>query len=172
VTRPGGDRGTARTVLLLALVGVFLVVVYGGSVLLSTTRDRPDQFDGDTVPTAAARACRTLVGALATLPPLPGSATPMQRADRAVTQDAAVRRLVADVGTVGPDALRKDSPGEQWLADWTRLADGRDAAAAQLRAGRPATWAVPVEDEHPISDRMGAVGVPECAVPRALTSLP
>lgn len=161
--------GSTRTAVLLVGVAVATVGVYVAMFSLDTTKDRPDTLDVAPVPGVAAAACSRLHTTLDPLPRL-GPAAPLPaRLDRLAVQDAAVRALVTQVRAVGAPALRKDVPAEQWLADWTTLADARKAYAA---AGATGAFVPPAADGHPLTERMGAVGVSACTVPDALSAAP
>lgn len=157
------------TTALLVLVGVATVGVYVSFFLLDTAKDRPDTLDVDPVRSVASTACTRLRADLDALPALPPTATTQERLDRLAVQDAAVRGLVQEVRAVGEPALRADVPAEQWLADWTTVADARRAYA---EAGATGSFTAPSADGRPLADRMGRVGVPACAVPVALTVAP
>ncbi len=160
---------STRTALLLGVVAVATVGVYVTAFALDTTKDRPDTLDVEPVRGAASTACARLRADLDALPPLAPGASQPERLERLAVQNRSVRDLVTSVRAVGESALRKDVPAEQWLSDWTALADARLAYAA---AGATGPFAPPVQDGRPITDRMGMVGVATCAVPQALTVAP
>jgi hypothetical protein len=143
---------SVRTAVLLGAVTVGTLAVYVGIFVIDTTKDRPDTLDVQPVKGVAAQACTTLRVDLDALPPLPADASPQQRQDRLAAQDRAVRTLVTTVQAVGEPALRKDVPAKEWLGDWTTIADARRA--------------------YPLTERMNAVGLPECVVPASLTTAP
>jgi len=160
---------STRTALLLGVVAVATVGVYVTAFALDTTRDRPDTLDVGPVPGAAASACARLRVSLDALPPLAPGSPQADRLARLAVQDRAVRDLVTSVRAVGEPALLKDVPSEQWLSDWTALADARLAYTA---AGATGPFSPPMQDGRPVTDRMGMVGVSACSVPQALTVAP
>lgn len=158
-----------RTAVLLTVVAAATVGVYVAAFSLSTTKDRPDTLDVQPVKGVAATACTRLRSDLDALPRLPPGAPLQDRLDRLAVQDHAIQALVTKVRAVGEPALRKDVPAEQWLADWTTLADARRSYA---EAGATGPFVPPAADGHPLSQRMSAVGLAACAVPDALTVAP
>ena len=160
---------STRSRLLLVLVAVATVGAYVVMFVLSTTSDAPDRLDVDPVPGAASRACTQLRADLDALPPLPAGATQSERQERLRVEDAAVRRLVDDVRRLGEPALRADLPAEDWLSDWTTLADARDAYAA---SGATGPFTPPLVEGRPVNERMGRIGLDACVVPTALTTAP
>ena len=157
----------ARTKVLLLGTGVFTIAVYVTAFALSTTKDRPDEFDSEALERATSSACASLRVDVDALPPLPAGAPEQARLGRLEEQDRLVRRFVAQVEAVGPAALDADVPGREWLGDWDRLADARQAYAAQ---GATGPFVVPMADGEPITRRMARVGVPACVVPNGLTA--
>jgi len=161
--------GSTRTAVLLVGVAVATVGVYAAMFSLDTTKDRPDTLDVQPVKGVAAAACTRLHTTLDPLPRLAAAAPLQARLDRLAVQDAAVRALVTQVREVGEPALRKDVPAEQWLSDWTTLADVRRAYAA---GGATGVFVSPSADGHALTERMGAVGISACKVPDALSAAP
>ncbi|HEU0102123.1 MAG TPA: hypothetical protein VFR07_07345 [Mycobacteriales bacterium] len=160
---------SARNTVLLLAAAAGTVAVYVSIFFIDTTRDNRATLDNEPVKGVATKACTALRLELDALPPLPADATEQQRQDRIAAQDRAVRTLIGTVQAVGEPALRKDVPAAEWLADWATLADARQAYAA---AGAAGPFSVPVAEGRPLSDRMGAVGLPGCLVPVSLTTAP
>jgi len=158
-----------RTKALLVLVAAGTIAVYATAFALSTTNDRPDQIDTDAVVQVATDACIRLRLGVDSLPPPAPQAPLAARRDRVAEQSRLVARLVADVRAVGRPALDADVPTEQWLGDWTALAQAREA---YVDGGAVGTFSVPVQDGRPISDRMDAIGVDACRVPDGLKASP
>ena len=165
------DRpGLSWRVRLLMIVALLATIgIYGGSVLLSTTRDRVDQIDTKAVESAATAACTTLRVELDALPPLPTTASDDERDARIRLQAAALERFTDRVERVGPRALDQDVPTRTWLGDWAGLLQARQDFAA---TGFTGAFAVPVEDGQPITRRMDAIGVDACRVPQSLLDSP
>ncbi len=161
--------GSRTSTLLLVAVGIATVGAYVTMFLLDTTRDRPDTLDLEPTRDAASVACTTLRTGLDNLPVLAPTASQADRLARLQVQQDAVAELVRTVRAVGPDALARDVPAEQWLADWAALAQAREAYAA---AGATGPFSPPVADGRPISDRMTRIGVPACVVPQSLLVAP
>lgn len=158
-----------RTALLLVLVAAGTVAVYVTAFMLDTTRDDQATLDVEPVRGAAERACTMLRADLDALPPLPAGSSAADRLARLDVQDREIVTLISSVRSVGVEALRKDVPVDEWLADWTALADARRAYAA---AGAVGPWSPPVVDGRLLTERMGRIGVPACVVPTSLTVAP
>lgn len=159
---------SVRTALLLTAVTIGTLGVYVGIFVIDTTRDNPATLDVSPVKGVAANACTQLRLELDALPPLPDDATAQQRRDRVAAQDAPVRTLISTVRALGPAALAKDVPAQEWLTDWATVADARQAWAA---AGATGPFTAPAADGHPLAQRMGdALG--DCVVPVQLTTAP
>ncbi len=154
---------------LVVLAGVATVGSYVGMILISTTRDRVDHLDVEPVKSVAAAACTELRTAVDALPPLPPTAATAERQARVAEQGRLVDRLVEQVSAVGPEALAKDVPAQEWLGDWTTLQAARQSWAD---AGATGAVPVPVADGRPLADRMGRVGVASCLVPTPLLTAP
>lgn len=157
------------TAVLLGLVAAATVGTYVFAFTLDTTKDRPDTLDVEPTKGVATSACNALQVGVSALPPLPDGAPAPARLERLAQQDALMRTLVSTVRAVGDEALGKDVPAREWLADWTALADARSAYAA---AGATGTFTVPQEDGRAITERMDRIGIASCAVPSALTGTP
>ncbi len=152
--------------MLLALVAVLVVVVYAGSFLLFTTKDRVDQLDSQALRDVAGPACTDLRLAVDALPTLPADASRADRLARVGEQRVLVDAFVDRVQQVGVEALDADEPARSWLADWQTLVDSRERWARDAMS----PYAVPEQDGQPITRRMNAIGVDACAVPVGLTS--
>lgn len=161
------------TAVVLVAVGLATVGVYVAAFTLDTTKDRPDTLDVEPVPGVAATACSRMRADLQALPPLGGQPTQQARLDRIAAEDRLVRTMITQIRAVGAPALAKDVPAEQWLGDWTTLADARTAFAA---AGATGAFVLPTATDGktvlPITDRMDRIGVPACSVPAPLTVAP
>lgn len=154
---------------LVVLTGFATVGAYASMLLLSTTQDRPDHLDVEPVKGVAAAACTELRTAVDALPPLAPTASAADRRVRVEEQGRLVGRLVEQVRAVGPEALARDVPVQEWLGDWATLGSVRQAWA---EAGATGPVPVPVAEGRPLADRMGRVGVASCRVPTALTTAP
>lgn len=167
---PGQRPGLSWRVRLLLLAGLIgVLAIYGGSVLLSTTRDRVDQIDTAPVEAAAVAACTALRVNLDARPAMPPAPSDGQRSARVDDDAALVTSFVEQVQRAGDAALDADAPARVWLADWQMLIDARRAFAA---SGFVGTFSVPVADGQPITRRMNDIGVDACQVPRSLVDSP
>lgn len=158
-----------RTKLLLALSALALGAVYVLAVVLFSTKDRVDQLDSDALKAVAGPACLTLRGTIDAMPVLPPGTSNADRSARVDEQAAAVERFVAQVRTVGPQALADDSPAESWLADWESLIRIRKEVAASDFA---LPFQIPMGGDDLVTRRMNDIGIDACQVPMGLTTAP
>lgn len=147
------------TIVLLLFIGVMGALWVVGPLVFAG-RDDPTAIDNKAVRTNVLAACTQLRADLAALPA--GVAT----ADRAEAENRAVDQFVGRVRSLGPDALKRDAPVEQWLADWEQI------VAARRQAVREGTrFTTPAAGGAPINIRMYALvrsGLGKCDVPPAL----
>jgi hypothetical protein len=152
-------RSKRVTILVLLLMGVMGSLWVIGPIVFSG-RDDPTAIDSKKVRPTVASACTQLRSDLSALPA--GLAT----ADRAEAENRAAERLVATVRSLGPDTLAKDSPVEQWLADWELIVATRRQAVRDGKRFNP-----PVTNGAPVNVRMYSLirsGLEKCDVPPAL----
>ena len=125
------------------------VIVAAGTLLLGglwaigpyvfAGHDDPSVIDSRPVHDTALAACTELRARLAGLP---AGGDPE-------AENRAVEAMVSRIRALGPAALAKDVPVEQWLGDWERLVAARRQAVA---GGTP--FSVPRIDGEPINLRM------------------
>ena len=152
---------TDRKVLiaLLLFIGVMGALWVFGPIVFAG-RDDPTAIDNKVVRKTVLAACTQLRADLAAVP----AGTPP--AERAEAENRAVGQLVGRVRALGPDALAKDVPVEQWLGDWEQIVAARRQA---VREGKH--FATPIAGGAPINVRMFALvrsGLEKCDVPRPL----
>ena len=160
---PAPDTARSKRVTILVLVFMGLVGslwVIGPIVFAS--RDDPTAIDSKAVRPTVADACQQLRSDLSAMPAGTGIA------ERAEAENRAAEHLVATVRALGPDPLAKDSPVDQWLADWELIVATRRQA---MRDGKH--FAAPVVNGAPVQVRMFSLirsGLEKCDVPAALLS--
>lgn len=156
-TTPGRNRRiTLLVIVLMGLVGSLWVI----GPLVFAGHDDPTAIDNKVVRKTVLAACTQLRADLAAVP----AGTPP--AERAEAENRAVGQLVGRVRALGPDALAKDVPVEQWLGDWEQIVAARRQA---VREGK--RFATPIAGGAPINVRMFALvrsGLETCDVPRPL----
>ena len=155
------DRARSKrvTILVLVLMGLMGSLWVIGPIVFSG-RDDPTAIDSKKVRPTVASACAQLRSDLSALP------ASMGVAERAEAENRAAEQLVAKVRGLGPDTLSKDTPVEQWLADWELIVATRRQA---VRNGK--RFAPPVEGGAPVNVRMYSLirsGLEKCDVPPAL----
>ena len=155
----GVARSKRVTILVLLFMGVLGSLWVIGPIVFAS-RDDPTAIDNKKVRPTVASACTQLRSDLSALP------AEMAPAERAEAENRAVEQLVAMVRGLGADTLAKDSPVDQWLADWEQIvADRRQA----VRDGKP--FATRIANGAPINVRMYSLirsGLEKCDVPVAL----
>jgi hypothetical protein len=154
--RARSKRVTILVLLLMGLMGSLWVI---GPIVFSG-RDDPTAIDSKKVRPTVASACTQLRSDLSALP------AGMAAAERAEAENRAVEQLLAKVRGLGPDTLAKDSPVDQWLADWELIVATRRHAVRDGKRFTP-----PVTNGAPVNVRMYALirsGLEKCDVPAAL----
>ena len=152
-------RAKRVTILVLVLMGLMGSLWVIGPFVFAG-RDDPTAIDSKAVRPTVAAACAQLRTDLSAVP------AGMAPAERAEAENRAVEQLLARVRALGPDTLAKDSPVEQWLADWEQIVAARQQA---VREGK--RFATPVANNAPVNVRMFALirsGLGNCDVPPAL----
>jgi len=102
---------------------------------------------------------------------LPIHGTPRRQAQTIARQNVAIEDMVDDIRSVGQDTLASDPPTDEWLADWDRLVDAREAYAEEVLDGAFAQLKVPTDDRGADIDiRMDDVFLDSstCMVPEVL----
>lgn len=156
-------------VLTLGIAGTFVAGFYA-----YVTHDNIEFMD-DKVGAAAATACARLDAELSRLPAVQADTSKQAKVERLQREAQLMRQLTGEVRRVGQSALADDVPSEDWLRDWSSLADARVAYAAQLAAGTvDADFVEPrTSDGYPISGRMKDTAPDACrVVDRVRRSLP
>jgi hypothetical protein len=152
-------RSKRITILVLVLMGLMGSLWVIGPIVFSG-RDDPTAIDSKAVRPTVSSACRQLRSDLSALP------AGLAPAERAEAENRAAEQLVARVRALGPDTLAKDSPVDQWLADWELIVATRRQAVREGKAFAP-----PVANGAPVNVRMYSLirsGLEKCDVPPAL----
>ena len=156
---PKSAPGRKVTLIVMVLTGVVASLWVIGPMVFAG-QDDPTAIDYKPVRRAVSDACTRLHADLAVIPA--GMAAP----DRAEAQNQAVGQLVARIRSLGPDALAKDEPIEQWLGDWEHIVATRRQA---LREGK--RFVTPSAGGVPVNIRMFELirsGLSKCDVPPVL----
>ena len=135
----------AATIAIIALV--VSLVVAGGS-------DLPASLDDPEVIDAVDAGCSTLA---AGVEPVSVDGLAVDRPNRIEAQTAVVRDVLATWRELDADLRASDEPFDDWLDDWDRLVEARDAYVAELQSNPNALFEEPSVDGDPISERMDAV---------------
>src|SRR5687768_1332010 len=77
---------------------------------------------------------------------MPVQGDPSRQAQIIAEQNVAIDEMVAGIRSVGPNVLKDDPPTEEWLADWGRLVDAREAYADDILDGSRPYLDVPTDD--------------------------
>jgi hypothetical protein len=152
-------RSKRVTILVLVAMGLMGSLWVIGPIVFAG-RDDPTAIDSKKVRPTVSAACTQLRSDLA------GLSAGMAPAERAEAENRAVEQLVGTVRALGPDTLAKDSPVDQWLADWELIVATRRQA---VREGK--RFASPVANGAPVNVRMYSLirsGLEKCDVPPAL----
>jgi hypothetical protein len=159
--QPEADRRRSKRITILVLA---LIILMGSLWVIGPfvfeSRDDPTAIDSKAVRPTVAAACTQLRADLSALP------AGLAPAERAEAENRAAEALVARIRNLGPDTLAKDSPVDQWLADWEQIVVARRAA---VREGK--RFATPVANNAPVNVRMFALirsGLEKCDVPAQL----
>jgi hypothetical protein len=155
--------GTATALAVAVVASGYGLWTYGNA-------DHLGILDDPAVTRVVEPACRSMASAVQQVPVPTSDAPPDQVAAAIRSQTEAVRTLTATVRALGEETLDGDHPAQAWLADWDTLIRLRDEYAADLVAGRPASFTLPTVDGVPITKRMSDPG-PSCPVPPVLTNL-
>lgn len=81
-----------------------------------------------------------------TVESLPIQGSPRRQAQSIAAQNVAVEDMVDDIRSVGGDLLAGDPPTDEWLADWGRLVDAREAYADEILDGTMPDLQIPTDD--------------------------
>ncbi len=143
---------------LAAIAALVASLVIAGSSDLPATIDQPEIID------AVDAGCSTLA---AGVEPVSVDGLAVDRPNRIEAQTSVVRDVVATWRDLDADLRASDEPFDDWLDDWDRLVDARDAYVAELRSNPNTLFEEPEVDGDPISERMDAV-MTGCPVPDTL----
>lgn len=147
---------------LLGVTTMIVVVVTVGST------SAPGLIDDPELISVIERECQQMTSSVESLP-IHG--TPRRQAQTIARQNVAVEDMVDDIRSVGQETLAGDPPSDEWLADWDRLVDAREAYAEEILEGSLAQLQVPTDDRgEDIDIRMDDVfiGGSPCEVPEVL----
>jgi hypothetical protein len=132
----GGRRRRGKWLWLLASVALIFVLgglgFFGWGLWAYANHDHIDQIDDPQVVAIVESACATMTREVRLAAVSPG--VPVRQQSASIRrQDAAVQRMVATIGGVGPDRIAGDVPTQAWLDDWQRLEVAR--IGADITAG-------------------------------------
>ena len=145
----------AATVAIVALVA---------SLVVAGTSDLQASIDDPEIVDAIDAGCDTLA---AGVEPVSVDGLAVDRPGRIEAQTSVVREVVASWRGLDADLRASDEPFDDWLDDWDRLVEARDAYLAELQSNPNALFTEPEADGEPISERMDAV-MTGCPVPDTL----
>lgn len=142
----------------VAVVGLIVVLIVAGGSDLPASIDEPEIIDAVDV------GCNTLA---AGVEPVSVDGLAVDRPARIEAQTSVVREVVASWRDLDADLRASDEPFDDWLDDWDRLIEARDAYVTELQNNPNALFEEPEVDGEPIVDRMDAV-MTGCPVPETL----
>ena len=154
----------------ITVVTVF-VLLSGYGLWAYANADHLGILDNPEVTSIVGPACTAMAAAVKHVPTPPPGAPPAQVAAAVRSQNQALTTLTKTVRALGDETLDGDHPAQAWLSDWDTLIRLRERYAADLLAGKPATFTLPTVDGVPVTDRISDPGV-SCPVPPVLTALP
>ena len=145
----------------------------GGSTMLAVaisveSSGAPGLIDNAALISVIERECRQMTTSVESLP-IHG--TPRRQAQTIARQNVAVEDMIDDIRSVGRDVLASDPPTDEWLADWGRLVQAREAYADEILDGSLPDLEIPTDDHgDEIYLRMDDVFFTEstCEVPEVL----
>ena len=160
----------SRLWLVAAIVGGVLGLVSTGGAFtylaLNAERDIPGFIDDERVLETAVRECKLMTS---TVQGLQADGGPDDWIDTLSDQNTAVRNMVARIRSLGSTLRESDQPLDAWLADWEKLASGREAYLGQRGRGEDIDFRVPRSpDGEPINERMDMAAEEVCPVPEVL----
>lgn len=137
-------------------------------VVITVGTEAPGLIDDPELVSVIERECQQMTTSVESLP-MHGTAR--RQAQTMARQDVAVEDMVDDIRSVGAATLASDPPTDEWLADWGRLVEARQAYAAKILDGASAHLTVPTDDHgRHIDIRMNDVFIDgsTCKVPVVL----
>jgi hypothetical protein len=157
-----------------AAIAAMVFGLVGGSTMLAITialgsSGAPGLIDNTELISVIEQQCYQMTTKVDSLP-IHG--TPRRQAQTIAAQNSAIDDMVTDIRSVGPDVLASDPPSEEWLDDWERLVQAREAYAREILGGsqRPYLDIPTDEDGNDIYLRMNDafLGESSCEVPDAV----
>ncbi len=148
----------ASTAATIAIVALATSLVVAGASDLSGSIDEPE------IVTAVDAGCSTLA---AGVEPVRVDGLSVDRPSRIEAQTSVVREVVATWRDLDADLRASDEPFDDWLDDWDRIVEARDAYVVELQSNPNALFDQPEVDGEPVAERMDAV-MTGCPVPETL----
>ena len=156
-----------------AAIAAMAFGLVGGSTMLAVaisveSSGAPGLIDNAALISVIERECRQMTTSVESLP-IHG--TPRRQAQTIARQNVAVEDMIDDIRSVGRDVLASDPPTDEWLADWDRLVQAREAYADEILDGSLPDLEIPTDDHgDEIYLRMDDVFFTEstCEVPEVL----
>lgn len=130
-----------------AIAAMALGLIGGSSMLVVAivfgTSGTPGLIDDTHLISVIERECAQMTSKVESLP-IHG--TPRRQAQSIAAQNVAIDDMVADIRAEGPDVLADDPPTEEWLVDWERLVEAREAYAEEILDGSLPDLDIPTDD--------------------------
>lgn len=153
---PGGPRWWVTATIILAAVAVPIVVIaflVAGFFAMGhpggTTPRPPPAAD------VSAEACQLLTSVL--------NQKGGTRVDQIMAGNSGISDLISVMRATGPNFLARETPAEEWLADWEAISAERESFAADLENGDQPLFREPrAPDGTPVSVRMIDASPTEC----------
>jgi len=167
---PEVSSGWKWLAVLAGVVGLLVASALIAMLVVLTDQDFPGLIEDEDLTDTIASQCTLMTSTIESLP-LTGSAP--QQAATISDQNRAVSLMVQSIRRAHPQQIRADKPTEQWLRDWERLIDAREAYARELLRDPGASLEVPRDaDGNDLTERMDGVwlGEPACEVPETFAA--
>lgn len=156
-----------------AAIGAAALGLVSGSTMLVLaialgSSGAPGLIDNTELISVIERECNQMTSKVESLP-IHG--TPRRQAQSITAQNVAIEDMVHDIRDVARDLLSSDPPSDEWLADWERLVDAREAYVDEILGGSRTSLDIPTDERgKDIYLRMDDVFFTEstCEVPAVL----
>jgi hypothetical protein len=156
-----------------AAIAAMVLGLVGGSTMLVVaisvgSSGAPGLIDNTELISVIERECQQMTTKVESLP-IHG--TPRRQAQTIAAQNVAIEDMVDDIRSVGQEVLADDPPTDEWLADWGRLVDAREAYAEEILDGSLPDLQIPTDERgKDIYVRMDDVFIADstCEVPGVL----
>ncbi|WP_229054207.1 hypothetical protein [Aeromicrobium sp. Leaf350] len=147
------------------VVALVAIIAFFTSLVVTSASDLPASVDDPEILDAIDSGCSTLDQVRT----IDVDSLDIDRVARIEAQTTIVRDVLAGWLELDADLRASDEPFDDWLDDWQRIVDARDAYVVDLQGNPDATFDEPEVDGEPIVDRMDAV-MTGCSVPITLLS--